>query len=260
MFRQFIILNFLSFFILIGMLNGQTIVNTENLTSQTTKGFNLGMEINFDLEKGNADVMEIDGKSLIGYENDHQSIYLLTGVKYLSESNNEVISRKFIHLRHNYFFTRDIRSFSFYQLQRNNTLLLKRRQLFGGGLRKIFKLADSLSIDFGTGLMYEMETLNKRDTVNHEGSDKSAARLANVASIVYKLSGNLSLKDALYLQPDVTQLNDFRFLNELSLSVALKKYLLLSISTVWRYDSKPPLNLEKNDISIHTGIVFNFHQ
>jgi putative salt-induced outer membrane protein YdiY len=250
----------LLFFVFISETGAQTIVNTEKLTRQTKKGVNFGLDINFDIEKGNSDVIQFEGNSIAGYENKNQAINLLTGLKYLSEDTNELIYRNFIHLRHNYFFTPKIRSFAFYQLQRNNSLLLNRRQLFGGGLRKIFTAADSLKIDFGSGIMYEMEKLSERDTIHNEGINQAVFRMANVMSIIYRLKSGLSISDALYFQPDISNFDDFRFLNEVTIGVSLNKYLQLTVSSVWRYDSKPPLKLESNDINIQTGLTFRFNR
>ena len=80
-----------------------------------------------------------------------------------------------------------------------------------------------------------------------------------ILSILYQYKSYISFLNAMYLQPDVNDLKDFRFFNELSVLFKINKYLQLNISSVWRYDSHPPLNLEKNDISIMTGIVIRFY-
>ena len=182
-------------------LFSQTIVNTEKLAGQTKKGFNASLEYNFDFEQGNSDLLEFAGKSLLGYGGNMQSIKFITGVRYLSEDNNELIYRNFIHLRHNYYLTKNIRSFLFYQLQRNNSLLMKRRQLFGAGLRKKITLIDSIMFDAGSGLMYEMERLNQRDTVSNHPAHLSTCRMANILSIRYNVKSYFSILNTLYYQP-----------------------------------------------------------
>jgi hypothetical protein len=245
--------------VFLNTVSGQIIVNTEKLANQAGKGLNAGLEFNFDYEQGNSDVIEFNGKALVGTGNDKQSIKLLTGLRYLSEDNNELIYRNFIHLRHNYNFTTSVRSFSFYQLQRNNSLLLKRRQLFGAGIRKVIQFADSLKIDVGSGLIYEMEKLNSPDTINNEKASQSCYRMANIMSIVYQLKSYMFMVDAVYFQPDINNFKDFRFFNELSFTFVITKYLNFNVSTVWRHDSRPPLNLKRNDINIETGIVVRFN-
>ena len=246
-------------FIITNTVPGQTIVNTEKLAGQTDKGFTASLEFNFDFEKGNSDLIELDGKTLLGYGGDKQSIKFMTGLRYLSEDNNELIYRNFIHFRHNFYVAENIRSFFFYQLQKNNSLLLKRRQLIGAGMRKVFKIADSLKIDMGSGLMYEMQKLNQPDTVNNEKADQSAYRMANIISIVYRVKSYISILNTVYFQPDVSEFKDFRFFNELSVSFSINKYMQLSVSSVWRHDSQPPLTLKRNDVNIQTGIVVTFN-
>lgn len=223
-----------------------------------SKGTNLGMEIIFDYEQGNSDVIEIDGKSLIGYKGNKHSINFLTGIRYLSEDDSKLIYRTFIHLRHNYYLKYGLRSFTFYQLQSNNALLLKRRQLIGAGIRKVFQFADSLKIDIGSGLIYEMEKLNNPDTVHNEKASQSYYRMANIMSIIYQLKSYMAIVNAVYFQPDISNFRDFRFFDELSLVFSISKYLQFNISSIWRHDSQPPLNLKQNDINIQTGIVVKF--
>jgi hypothetical protein len=103
--------------------------------------------------------------------------------------------------------------------------------------------------------MYEMEKLNRADPTNNGKTDQSAYRMANIISIVYQLKSYVSLINALYFQPDISDFNDFRMLNELSILFSITRYLKLDISSVWRHDSQPPVDLEKNDVSIHMGIV-----
>ena len=240
-------------------LFSQTIVNTEKLASQAEKGYNAGLEFNFDVEQGNSDLIELDGKTLLGYGNDRHLINFMTGLRYLSENENELIYRNFIHLRHNFYFTKTIRSFSFYQLQRNNSLLMKRRQLIGIGVRKVARIIDSLKIDMGSGIMYEMEKLNQPDTVNNEKANQTGYRMANIISLVYQTQSHISILNTIYLQPNLQDFADFRFFNELSISFSINKYLKLNVSSVWRHDSRPPLNLKRNDFNIQTGIVIKFH-
>lgn len=240
-------------------LFSQTIVNTEKLAAQTEKGLNAGLEFNFDFEQGNSDLIELDGKTLLGYGGDMQSIKFMTGVRYLSEDNNELIYRNFIHLRHNYYLTKNIRSFTFYQLQKNNSLLMKRRQLYGTGLRKELTVADSLKIDAGSGLMYEIEKLSHPDTINNEKAYQTVYRMANIISLTYQTESNIFILNTIYFQPDIQDFSDFRFFNELSISFTINKYMKLNVSSVWRHDSRPPLNLKRNDFNIQTGIVMKFH-
>lgn len=242
------------------VIHSQTIVNTEKLLNIAKKGGTAGVELNFDYEQGNSDIVEINGKSLLGYGNETQSMRLMAGLRYLSKDKNRLIYRNFIHLRHNYNFTESIRSFSFYQLQRNNSLLLKRRQLLGAGFRKVFKFADSLKFDVGSGLMYENEILSQADTVNNESKDQSTYRMTNIVTFFYLMKPYLSILNALYFQPNVSDFGDYRLLNELSFLFAISKNLKLDISAIWRHDSHPPLGLKRNDISIQTGIVITFHK
>ncbi len=106
--------------------------------------------------------------------------------------------------------------------------------------------------------MYEMEKLHNPDTLNNEKANQSYYRMANIMSIIYQLKSYMAIVNALYFQPDISNFGDFRIFNELSLTILITKYLQLNISSIWRHDSQPPLNLKRNDVNIQTGIVVKF--
>jgi len=137
---KYILLMFMASFVF-----GQTVVNTEKLA---TLGSN-AIELNFDFEEGNSSLNQLDAKTIfICKLGDYQRIKFLSGVEYLSEDHVELTNRYFIHMRHNYLITRSIRTFTFYQLQSNNDLLLKGRQLVGSGIRKVFHIDSHLFMDY----------------------------------------------------------------------------------------------------------------
>lgn len=236
----------------------KTIVNTEKLSVYAEQDHLAGIEMNVDIEKGNSNISSFDGTTFLFYEKKNHMIKLVAGWEYLSEEYNDIIERYFLQLRYNYLLGSGFRTFSFYQIQRNKSLLLKRRQLLGTGLRKILSPFDSLKIDAGTGVMIENEFLDIHKISSNEKTEQMTCRISNVVTVLYKLESQFSILNSTFLQPDVKDFRDFRFLNESTLIFTVKKFLLLSTSFIWRYDSQPPGDLKKSDFNLKTGVVLRF--
>ncbi|WP_441000502.1 DUF481 domain-containing protein [Fodinibius sp. SL11] len=215
------------------------------------------MSADFDLEKGNSEVLEIEGQSIIGYEQRRHAIKLFTGLRFLSEDENTITSKSFLQLRYNYIFNSRYRTFSFYQYQQNKDLILKSRQLIGAGLRRKFGTADSPDVNLGLGLMYENEKLDREQLFADKDANTNMLRLNTVGFFSYEIGRNSTLLNSTYYQPAISDFSDFRLLNEMSLEVAINEYLDLGLSFVWRYDNKPPRGLKKSDINITSGLTIH---
>jgi len=239
------------------LLQSQIIINTEKLCAYGNRGSFAGAELSFDIEKGNSDILDVDGKSIICLDKNGHTTRLLLGLDYLEEDNHTLKMRHFIHLRHNYLFQKHFRTFAFYQIQRNKSLLLKRRQLIGGGLRTMIGSPDSMKIDLGTGLMVEKEELNADKIEAGKEATSFTWRMANVMTTVWRLKSSVSWINSIYLQPDIAHFRDYRLLEESSLLFSLNDFLAVTLSFVWRHDSRPPVHLKKNDFNLVTGVVIH---
>lgn len=238
-------------------VQSQTIVNIEKLQADAKAGWFAGLTTDFELEKGNSEVLELDGQSIVGYEHRRHAVKLFSGVNFLSEGSNAVTARSFIQLRYNYIFNSRYRTFTFYQYQKNKELILNRRQLIGVGLRRTFSVPESPELHMGAGLMYENERRDPEKLFPSEPSDIQLIRMNTLVFFSTGIGSNSSLLNSTYYQPALTNFGDFRLLNEASLEVAVKEYLDLNVSFVWRYDNRPPRVLKKYDIHITSG--FSLH-
>ncbi len=246
----------LTFFLLLILqtARAQTIINTEKLQKNAKMGWFGGLNANVDLERGNSNLLEITGNSIIGYEQKRYAIKLFSGLKFLRENKNTVTSRRYAQLRFNYIFNSRYRTFTFYQYQHNKNLILNSRQLVGAGLRRSFGTGGKTIFDLGLGLMYENEKLDAAQLQPFESATENTFRFDILGFLSYEINSNSTLMDAVYFQPSVTNPGNFRLLNDLSLEVAITHYLGLTLSFIWRHDSDPPQVLKKSDIQVTSGI------
>lgn len=248
----------LTFLVIISFnVKSQTIINTEKLISQEDSGFVFSSINNLSIESGNSSLQQIDGSLMFGFAGNKNVLRVFGNYKFLFNNNENLISRTAAQIRHNYLLKNEFRTFAFYQAQNNSSLILKRRQLFGGGLRRIFTLTDSLSLDFGSGVFYENEVLDSEKLSAGETQDCNTYRMANVLSLRFIKLKNISLINTVYFQPNIKDFSDFRFFNELSLGFKINEFMGLSIGFVYRYDSQPPMILKNEDFNFSTGISFS---
>ena len=143
----------------------QTLINTEKISFLEDKNYVVGAELEYAGSYGNLDIQQFSSRFLFGYKiKTHHLFRAMGGFEFLSKDNKDLNKAAFTQLRYNYIFSSRIRSFHFYQVQSNNTVLLNKRELFGSGVRISFFNKDSSKVSFnvGLGLMYENEFLDER--------------------------------------------------------------------------------------------------
>ena len=235
----------------------QSIVNTE-LKSINNKKFFAEIEGTFDIQKGNTDISQVGSSVLLGYNINHKNlIKVLFGHRQLSEQNESIDKDSYGQIRHNYKFSKSIKSFAFLQYQKNLNLLLTERFIAGGGVRYDTKIKN-LDFGIGSGAMYENEVLFNENLLQGEENNIITIRMAGLSTLVFPLNETISLHNITYFQPSLFNIfYDFRLLNELNILIELSDRLLLEHKFIFRHDSDPPSALQEDDFGFVTGIVIN---
>jgi len=233
----------------------QAIVNTEKIFGDEKEKFYLGIEFSIKGKRGNTNVFELDENFSIGCRVGNNWFRLIGGNKLLSQKDVDLINYAFIQIRYNYFFSKRIRTFHFFQLQSNKAILLKRRSLVGSGLRFSIFRSDSFIFDIGTGLMYEEEFLNEEFLQVTEPSVTKLFRLTNILVLKYQLNERLTFVNINYFQPSLKKLSDLRILDEFNFLVEVTKNFEIDLALKWRLDNDPPAFLKKNDLNFEIGLI-----
>ncbi len=246
------ILKYLFFLFIAQNAYSQTIINAERYTGGGDSTlFALAFSYNGTKGNSNTDQFSISPNiSLIRKKNDYM---LFGGYAVLSRSNTKILNAGYVHLRHNYKITDRIKTFEFYQLQFNEILLLKKREVFGAGLRYSFLKKDSLNLDIGLGVMREVEILNKKTLLPDEISETKYYRATCVSTLNWMAGKTVRINNVMYYQPYLKDLSDYRLLNDFNLLVSLTKHFKLVTSVTARYDSKPPSSLKNLDTAVSFG-------
>lgn len=234
-------------------LEAQVILNAEQLQPRDTSGLQFALQGELNLKAGNAQLTDLAGAGAVGYRVGPNWIRLIVGGEHLSGASQSITDSRYAHLRYSYIFSRRLRTFHFWQIQSNRSLLLKRRVLLGSGLRYAL-LTGPLSLDVGSGLMLEFERAARSAAAPNDVVSTRALRLANLAVLRHDLATGASATVVLYYQPNVVAMRDYRALADVTLASPVAWKVSLALSLEWRHDSRPPIGLRRDDLDLKTGL------
>lgn len=169
-------------------------------------------------------------------------------------SNGETnADKQFIHLRSVYPLKED-ESFAkeyFIQYNRNLFTHLEERELFGAGIRKKVTGENINRLYFGLGVMCVREHEKNIDT-------EIFPSWSAYANYIMKLDDQKKLVSAIYVQPRVFDMSDFRSVGSIVLDVPLVSQVRLKYSINAEHDSKPAIGIKQNDIWTNLVLHYSF--
>jgi hypothetical protein len=236
----------------------QDIINTEKYEFNLNKKLNFGTSLNFNAERGNTYLNEMDAEVMGSYTLNRNIFRTIAGFNYLESKTEMLKENYYLQLRYNRVLGPYFQTFSFYQLQRNDILLVNKRELLGSGIRIVFFPEDTaiFKCDIGIGAMYENEVLNLSPEES-EPEHREYFRMSDFVSLQFHHK-RIRIVNVLYYQPRFADFGDFRVFNDLSLQFKILNFLSISSGIVYKYDSVPPEDIQKEDFSFKNGIVLKF--
>lgn len=259
---------FLLLFICIGINILFAQVNTEIYRKDKEKeGFEGRLNFSYSYYSGNTEFTLLKGGFRLDYLKGSFNAFLLTNADYGQKDDGVYLSKGFTHLRTIKSFNDSFAGELFFQKQFDKFIFLKDRNLLGGGLRisQFFEhesesFTSKFNINLGIGLMYEHENFDKEidDSNEHIEANTYLTRSTNYISLNMLLNERLNLNIIGYYQADISNFNDYRILFEGRVEIELIRKLSFYISSNFRYDNKPFLDLKKHDFQLINGIVYSF--
>ena len=241
-----------------GMLLAQ--INTEAMRSENvTDGFINKVNVDFGIEKADAEVIELAAAYRVDYYNPTGlHIFLILNYEngYEQEKGlekNQVVNKGFGHLRMTKMISSKLFFEVFTQFGFNDFLLMKDRKLAGGGLRYKMVSNDRMNTFLGIGLMQENEIY---DIVNEP--EKKLLRSTNYLRWNIIIAENTKLYNTVYYQFSSSDINDYRLLYDGSIDFSVNENLSFFIELNYRYDNDPHGNMGKSYIQLNNGIEFTF--
>ncbi len=241
-----------------GMLLAQ--INTEAMRSENvTDGFINKVNVDFGIEKADAEVIELAAAYRVDYFNP-TGLHIFFILNYENGyeqkkglDKNQVVNKGFGHLRMTKMISSKLFFEIFTQFGFNDFLLMKDRKLAGSGLRYKMVSNDRMNTFLGIGLMQENEIY---DMVNEP--EKKLLRSTNYLRWNINIAENTELYNTVYYQFSSSDINDYRLLYDGSIDFSVNENLSFFIELNYRYDNDPHGNMGKSYVQLNNGIEFTF--
>ncbi len=241
------------------MVSAHAIVNIESLnTGEPPQGYSGSMNVAVDGQSGNTDKLGANLGARLEWHGGAITNFAILRYTYGETSGVQDTNNLFSHARHIHQLTDKTAYEGFIQAERNIFNRLTFRGLIGGGVRlKLSETPDVKTLLLGLGGFFSRETLEKRAGLTDSGK-QDIWRFSTYLNYVHRLNDNLRVLSTTYYQPAVDDFNDFRVLEEATLSVKMTDNLALNLSLNLSHDSKPPQAVKKTDTTYSTGIEYSF--
>ena len=217
----------------------QTLVNIEGLrrhTDSTRFVLDGNLSFNYSNNDGltfyqirNSLFTQFKSKSL-------NKIYMLLGDYTLARSrDNDFENAWFLHFRYNQEITNLFRIEAFIQSQENKILDVNTRNLIGGGIRMKLISKENVRLYWGNAYMYEVE---KTDLIEDRFNNHRYSTYLSLTATIPE--SNVTIVNTAYYQPLFDNFNDYRFLEQLKITIPITSRFNMFSLFDYFYDSITP--------------------
>lgn len=163
----------------------------------------------------------------------------------------------FAHLRHMQELDASLGWEAYAQVESNEFARLSLRRVLGAGMR-FLSIGDERTVSYvvGLGAFHEDERLT--GGVTNEDQRIDTWRGNAYLILQARLNDQARLFSTTYAQPALDDMKDLRLLEQAGILVSITERLDLKLTVNMRYDSRPPLEVEKYDLQYRSGIEFDF--
>ena len=233
-------------------VSAQQIVNMEGRRFENPRnGWQGNVEFGANYTQITSTLKQLSNRVFIIHHNQNRNILFVNDVSFVSVDNKNLLNNAFQHFR--YIKQGDSVVFPevFAQLQFNQQLDISLRTLAGAGLRfRVYK--DTKSFFYmGNVLMYEHEQNPNRTAQNN-------LRLSSYASLDVSEWDYLPMTLVVYLQPKITDINDYRVSVEASLLFRSMGKFSFRTQARYVFDADPPPGINKMFSSFNNSLVYSF--
>lgn len=238
-------------------VSAHAIVSMENLhTRKPKEGFSGNVELSLSNTSGNTEKEEYSLGSRIQWHQGEMTDYLLLSGNYGKSAGVKNTDNSFAHLRHIQQFRPTTAWEAYLQAERDEFARLIYRGLAGGGLRFTLYEQENLGAAYlGLGGYYSEERI---DETYADAGTETLWRGSSYLLLKYQATPNTVLASTTYYQPSVEGADDYRLLEQAALKVKLTDILSLIVSADYRFDSAPPIGVEKRDVTYKTTFSLEF--
>lgn len=238
--------------------NAFATVNIEAIRqSDKDKGLYNNLSLNLTHSEGNTDISSRKIKLRSDYIAENNHAFISASFQRGKNNDKEYMDKGFAHIRGITATNSTFAGELFAQREYNDFTLLKDRKLVGTGVRMsaISEEDESSQIRLflGIGMMWEEETIDYTPD-----EEVKLRRSTNYLSFRWERKEKASLSATAYYQPSLKGPDDYRILFDGTIAFDITSQLSFTFDINYRYDSEPPIGVERKDMEITNGININF--
>ena len=241
----------------------QAQVNIETLRRLDSKpGWYNDITLSLTYQSGNTDLLRFKSSLRSDYWFNKYHTFGIATLQQGKQGGKLYTDKGFIHLRGARSIIEYLGVEIFLQKQFNDSILLRDRNLAGGGMRisvlkqrTITKNDMGLNLYLGIGTMWENETINDKE---YGEIDTNIIRSTNYVSGIWRIDKRFTLIVTGYYQPYLQHFSDFRVLSESRFEFRATERVSFNFRLNFRYDSEPPTGIEAHDLEIVNGLSYKF--
>jgi putative salt-induced outer membrane protein YdiY len=237
--------------------SAKAIVNMEGLhTGSPKEGLSGNVELSLSNTSGNTDKEDYSLGARLQWHKEKITDYLLLRGAYGESAGVKSTENSFFHARHIYQLLPRLAAEGYVQAERDTFARLEYRGLAGAGGRFTLYEPDSKGVIYlGLGAYYSKERI---DDNYADGGTEKLWRGSTYLILKYQANENTALISASYYQPAFEGADDYRMLEQAAMRVKINDTLSLVVSANYRYDSQPPIGVEKRDTTYTTALSLEF--
>jgi hypothetical protein len=220
-----------------------------------SEGVQGNIGLHFGGSKGNSDFFTGGGAANVTYNTSSYSILVLGDGLLGFRGGKSFSNQGLVHLRYTWTKPQRFQPEIFTQIDYARPRKLTFRALAGAGLRTILFENATYSFTIGNSVMWEREHLDLPTTDPHPDRT-SALRSSNYVNLRIHTKATITLTG--YYQVMPSEPKDGRMLGNLQIASQVAGPLQQVTTIRYRRDSRPPLGIKKNDITIGTSFAFTF--
>jgi len=235
------------------------IVNVEQaIIGPAEEGLHNRIEASVDGASGNTEKVGVKAELLSHWQHGSHADFLLLQYAYGKSSGLLDTNRFFAHLRHRTQISERWGVEGFGQLGRDPFARMSLRTLLGGGVRwTLMEESKKAGVYLGLGIFHEHEKLSFRSGTT-DPLESRVWRANSYLVLKRRLNEQVRLYSTTYYQPEMSQVADYRLLEQLSVAIKLDENLDLKLGVDITHDSRPPQGVKRTDLRYSTGITIDF--
>ena len=249
-------------YLLVFATSAKAQVNIETLRRLDSKpGWYNDVALSLTYQSGNTDLLRFKNSLRSDYWVDKYHTFGIVTVQQGKQGGKLYTDKGFVHLRGARSISDHLGVEVFLQKQFNESILLRDRNLAGGGIRisALKQRTDTkntgLNLYLGIGGMWENEAINDKQ---HGEIKTNIIRSTNYVSATWRIDKRFAVVVTGYYQPYIQRFSDFRVISESRLEFHLTKTVSFNTRLNIRYDSEPPSGVKAHDLEIVNGVSYKF--